>query len=493
MEITEVFAMARASGWIAIFLLVNALTLSACQNGSSGSGSSGSGSSGSGSSGISTYTISGTVSGLAANQSLSLQNNAGDTLIVPVDGAFQFATGLLAGASYAVTITAQPGGQQCVLNHASGTVGSSHVTDVFVTCVNQGVTVLHDFGSATGDGTTPQGGLVMDASGNLYGTTVNGGAYGLGTVFELSASGDYRVLHSFGSGTDGANPVATMIMDGAGNLYGTTVSGGESGRGTVFTLTPSTPERVVYSFGPAPDGANPQGKLVQVGNNLFGTTVSGGAFHNGGTVFQVTLSTGAEWVLHSFGDVSDGYAPYGGLLFAGSNGAFYGTTSAGGAADYGTLFSLIPSSDPSVPPRYTLTGSFVGSTDSHSPRSSLIQALFQYAGTAYEGGAYGKGTLFGPGLSYAFGSVAGDGANPWGAMVVDANGHLYGTTVNGGAKDMGTLFFRDTSIPRVVFAFDGSSGAHPYGDLMIDSNGFVYGTTSSGGAHGSGTMFRYVP
>ncbi|MGC9237993.1 MAG: choice-of-anchor tandem repeat GloVer-containing protein, partial [Thiomonas sp.] len=147
--------------------------------------------------------------------------------------------------------------------------------------------VLHSFGAGT-DGNTPYAGLVMDASGNLYGTTVVGGTNNTGTVFKITPAGAESVLHSFGAGTDGNTPYAGLVMDASGNLYGTTSSGGANGYGTVFKITTAGVESVLHSFGSGTDGNTPlAGLVMDASGNLYGTTDAGGA-NNNGTVFKIT-------------------------------------------------------------------------------------------------------------------------------------------------------------------------------------------------------------
>jgi uncharacterized repeat protein (TIGR03803 family) len=249
-------------------------------------------------------------------------------------------------------------------------------------------TILHSFG-ASGDGSQPYCALTVDSAGNLYGTTNVGGAYSKGTVFELTASGTESVLWSFGNGMDGANPIAGVIRDAAGNLYGTTEYGGAFGYGTVFKLTPSGTETILHSFDlNAADGAYPLARLVLYRGNLYGTTVNGGAYVEG-TVFEVTPS-GTETILHSFANNDiDGINPYAGLVLYKGN--FYGTTVAGGG-----------------------TGSVAGIVFEMTP-SGTETILHVFAGSP-------------------------DGAFPWGGVVFDKSGNLYGATLSGGANSFGAVF-----------------------------------------------------
>lgn len=248
--------------------------------------------------------------------------------------------------------------------------------------------ILHSFG-ASGDGSQPDCALTLDTSGNLYGTTNVGGAYSHGTVFELTASGTETILWSFGNGTDGANPVAGVIRDTTGNVYGTTEYGGAFGFGTVFKLTPSGTETILHSFDlNGTDGAYPIGRLVMYRGNLYGTTFSGGTYGDG-TVFKLTLS-GRETILHSFANNDiDGFDPYAGLTVYKGN--LYGTTVAGGGVGSvaGIVFEM------------TLSGS--------------ERILHVFGGNP-------------------------DGAFPYGGVAFDKTGNLYGTTHDGGANGVGAVF-----------------------------------------------------
>ncbi len=202
-------------------------------------------------------------------------------------------------------------------------------------------TVLHSFVvGGLGAGYYPQAGLIRDAAGNLYGTTSIGGTSFNGTVFKLQRGGKVTVLHSFSGGADGGTPYAALIGDAAGNLYGTTYFGGVSGLGTVFKLDKDGNETVLYSFAGGADGQWPYaGLLRDAAGNLYGTTVYGGT-SNRGTVFKLDKD-GNETVLHSFSFDVDGAYPYGGLI-RDSAGHLFGTTTYGGAFDSGTAFELIP-------------------------------------------------------------------------------------------------------------------------------------------------------
>lgn len=240
--------------------------------------------------------------------------------------------------------------------------------------------VLHNFGNGV-DGASPWAGLIIDATGNLYGTTHDGGTYGVGTVFELTPTGGggwtEKVLHSFNF-TDGGGPYGGLVMDAAGNLYGTTYAGGSGGWGTVFELTPTGgggwTEKVLFSFGDI--GGGPYAGLIfDSAGNLYGTTIGGGTYGYG-RVFELTPTGGGGWtekVLHSFGiiNATDGAGPYAGLIFD-SAGNLYGTTYSGpviNGAYVGTVFELQPTGGGW---RETVLYSFSNGTDGSSPYGGLV-------------------------------------------------------------------------------------------------------------------------
>jgi uncharacterized repeat protein (TIGR03803 family) len=274
-------------------------------------------------------------------------------------------------------------------------------------------TVLHNFSWNDEDGFNPMAGLIFDGAGNLYGTTSAGGSYGEGTVFELTpqAGGTWTetVLHSFAGGSsDGASPYAGVIMDATGNLYGTTYAGGgssfckisrSSGCGTVFQLAPGAggtwTETVLYIFPyfRSATGSHPYAGLISDAmGNLYGTTVNGGG-HGYGSVFKLTPGAGGTWtekVLHSFND-DDGDAPYGSLIFDAA-GNLYGTTS-GGARAVGSVFKLLPGADGKWTEK--VVHSFSSEGGGWNPHASLIfDAAGNLYGTTLDGGAYNDGTVF---------------------------------------------------------------------------------------------------
>jgi len=349
-------------------------------------------------------------------------------------------------------------------------------------------TVLYSFSGSNGDGASPNAGLTADSAGNFYGTTVYGGASSFGTVFKVTPSGSETVLYSFTGGSDGSNPNGGLIADGAGNLYGTATFGGASGAGTVFRLSPSGVLTVLHSFAWS-DGAFPYARLLaDNAGNLYGTTVNGGGA-SCGTVFKLAPD-GTMTVLYSFACSADGGAPYGGLI-ADSAGNLYGTTSGGGASSAGTVFKLTPSGTE------TVLYSFSGSPDGASPHAGLTaDSAGNFYGTTVHGGMSNAGTVFKLALGgtesvlYSF-TCGTDGANPNAALLMDSAGSLYGTSPGGCAASNGTVFKVTAGATTVLYSFaGGADGAIPYAPLIADGAGNLYGTTYSGGASFVGTVFK---
>lgn len=284
-------------------------------------------------------------------------------------------------------------------NNLYGTTdeGSSGAV-VFKVAANGTETVLYTFNNGT-EGSAPLAGLIQDAKGNLYGTTYDGGSYGYGNVFKLDTAGTETVLYSFSYGTDGAYPYAGLIRDASGNLYGTTNYGGDmtlcngTGCGVVFKLDTSGTETVLHTFtGIEGDGAFPLAGLIRdAKGNLYGTTNQGGGY-GFGTVFKLS-KTGNETVLYHFLGLSDGGYPYTGLA-RDAKGNLYGTTCGGGAANAGTVFKL------SKAGKEIVLHSFSG-TDGACPEAGLaMDGKGNLYGATFEGGdlscnaPYGCGVVF---------------------------------------------------------------------------------------------------
>jgi len=423
--------------------------------------------------------------------------------------------------------------------------------------------VLYSFQGSTNDGAVPAGGVVFDAAGNLYGATDQGGGQcppaQCGTVFQLappSKKGDpwtETVLHVFkgNASGDGNTPVGSVIIDSSGNLYGTTGYGGSGncvllgtkvGCGTVYELSPpkqkggAWTEAVLYSFPTPKQGYLPNGDLVfDSAGNLYGATMFGGghgttcnAFYQYcGAVFELSPpkqkdSKWTERVLHGFNGPSDGANPNGGLVLD-SKGAIYGTTYGGGidcpynsGMGCGTVFKLTPPTKISGLWTETVLHRFKTISDGIEPAAGLIsdgKGSF-YGTTRLGGGGFGEGTVFkvasrpdGTWKKYVLHSFQGqnDGTNPRSPVVLDAKGNLYGTASGGGSYFAGTVF-RLTKNPSgrwvfaAVYSFHGvnnGDAAFPSGNIVL-SAGNIFGTTEVGGSGsscqgGCGTVFEMRP
>jgi len=356
------------------------------------------------------------------------------------------------------------------------------------------------------NGQTPQASMILDNKGNLYGTTTQGGVHGYGAVFEVIVAGNKgpreRVLHSF---SINSNPVSSLVFDGMGNFYGTTVGGGKvneycpQGCGVVFELTTGGKYTVLYKFKGGFDGANPYGGLaIDSMGNLYGTTRNGGMGgpqYDCGTEFE--LSAGVETILYAFSG-SDGCYPTAGLVTDGY-GNLYGTTPQGGAG-YGTVFESDTFGD------LTTLHYFAGGSDGAYPLSSLVldDSGFVYGTTQQGGGAdcggTGCGTVYEvdptiPKETRLYSFMGGsDGAYPYSALAISGY-TLYGTTYSGGgAAGNGTVFEVQGTTETVLYRFDGSpDGINPVGGVVFGTDGHLYGTTTAGGTANRGTVYYVVP
>ncbi len=329
------------------------------------------------------------------------------------------------------------------------------------------LSVLHNLTLSEGD--APFAAVTFDQSGNLYGTAIGGGAYDSGTVFELisgSSGWTLSVLHSFGSGNDGWKPFADVVLDKAGNLYGTTQGS------TVYKLAPSSDgswtENTIYNFTAKDDGSTPEAGLIwdQAGS-LYGTTVYGGGYYSHcspgcGTVFKLVPTSGGGWkehILHRFNWAPggpDGFSPYGSVTFD-KAGNLYGTTAYGGSdnacfSGCGTIFKLTPLSN--------------------GRWKETILHFFHLDQSGYA---------------------------PFAAVVLDEAGNVYGTTAWGGVNNAGVVFKLSPGANgkwkySVLHRFTGPDGAQSNAGLIFDKSGkHLYGTTSLGGAHNGGVVFEITP
>jgi len=315
------------------------------------------------------------------------------------------------------------------------------------------------------DGASPESRVVFGPDGSLYGTTNYGGisncTNGCGTVYNMrppqkvcksaQCSWTETVLYEFTGGNDGGHPgLADLIFDPLGNIYGTTGSYGTSGVGVVYELSPSGggwTQSILLTFDRT-NGSYPEGGLLfdQAGN-LYGTASYGGQYTYG-VAYQLAPSSSAwsQNVLHAFQGLSDGIAPFGGLI-SDSAGALYGTTAVGGARNLGTVFELSPSG----------------------------------AGWNYS-------------ILYSF---TAQGA-PQDTLVMDAAGNLYGTTYGSASGEYGSVFKLSPSGGGWTYTnlhtfTGGHDGAHPWGSVALDAVGNLYGTTPDGGAYGAGAVWEITP
>jgi uncharacterized repeat protein (TIGR03803 family) len=372
----------------------------------------------------------------------------------------------------------------------------------------QTFSVIHSFTGGS-DGGNPLAGFTIGPAGTLYGTTNNGGASGAGTVFKVTPNGTQTVLYNFTGGTDGANPEASLVRDAAGNLYGTTIAGGASGAGTVFKVTGKGKETVLYSFTGEADGAKPEAALAtDAAGNLFGTTTAGGSNGNG-TVFKLThpKKKDGKWrekVLYSFGTGTDGATPVADVTFDAA-GNLYGTTSAGGAYTYGTVFQLKPSKSGWTE---NILYNFQMQSDGGVPYGGLIfDASGNLYGAATDGGdgSNGGGTIFeltpanGAWTFTVLYAMPGWGiSGTYRNLLMDASGNLYATTHCDGAYNAGTVYeltlSSGTWTYNSLYVFTGSTdGLYSYSNLVFDKSGNLYGTTNQGGSNGYGVIFKVQP
>ena len=379
----------------------------------------------------------------------------------------------------------------------------------------QTFTVLYSFAGYPTDGANPIGGLVMDAAGNLYGTTTYGGdancpgsGIGCGTVFELDAKGVETVLHNF-TGPDGAHSSANLVMDANGDLYGTTEFGGKgcvgndaTGCGVVFKLS-GKKETVLHRFTGGQDGAEPLGGLIMDASGaLYGTTELGGNTNCNpdGCGVVLKLVGKKETVLHSFKG-PDGAFPTAALLMD-SKGILYGTARYGGDfnCNCGVVFKLVGK-------KASVLHAFKGTPDGDVPAAGLFMDTKGnfYGTTALGGNSYNLGTIFEVSRSgkehvlYRFGPPLGHaGFSPQTRVIRDAAGNLYGTTLEGGKAGAGIVFeVSKDGKEKVLHNFCSASGcadgAFPAGDLIMDTKGNLYGTAYGGGVNANGTVFMIAP
>jgi uncharacterized repeat protein (TIGR03803 family) len=379
--------------------------------------------------------------------------------------------------------------------------------------------VIYSFAGGN-DGEYTDTDLVIDSAGNLYGTSVQGGNLGGGTVFRLSPSVTgwiHSVLYNFTGGADGGEPYKGVTLDARGNLYGTTVTGGggvcEGGCGVVFQLSPhgdTWRQTVIHTFAGGTDGSGPgSGVTFDRQGNLYGMTPTGGAFGLG-TIYEL-LPNGKTWdekILHDFTGGADGSSASAGRLIFDPAGNLYGVATAGGANGKGAAFKLTPVGDGTW--TFQTLYSFKGQPDAGFPYGGLVfDRAGNLYGTTYYDGANNLGSV------YELHPVAGgaweekvlysfkggkDGASSIGNLVLDAAGDLYGTTSEGGAScSCGTVFKLTPGgsgkwMETVVYRFHGApDGGFVYNGMVGDGSGTYYGATVHGGTSDDGTIYQFTP
>lgn len=380
--------------------------------------------------------------------------------------------------------------------------------------------VIYSFGGGS-DGEYADTDLVADKAGNIYGTSVQGGLSASGTVFELSPSGGnwiHTVLYSFTGGNDGGEPYKGVTLDAQGNLYGTAVTGGtgacEGGCGVVYKLTNSGgtwTQSVIHNFN-GNDGSGPgSGVTFDRHGNLYGVTPTGGA--NGlGVIYQMRPGTGGSWkfkVIHNFTGGSDGSSGMAGRLILDKAGNLFGVATTGGANGSGVAFELVRSQTGQF--TFKTLYPFKGQPDAGFPYGGL---LFDKAGnlygTTYYDGANDLGSVyqlapqsdgtFKERVLYSFKGTA-DGDGPISTLVADQAGNLYGTASENGAASCGCgTIFRLTHgangkwTESTAYNFTGvPDGAFVYNGMVVDSAGNMYGATVHGGTGNDGAIYQFTP
>jgi uncharacterized repeat protein (TIGR03803 family) len=360
--------------------------------------------------------------------------------------------------------------------------------------------VFYNF-SGSNDGQQARGTLIEVAN-RLYGTTSNAGDGGAGTVFAVNKDGsDFAVLHAFGGGpVDGANTWSGLMHAADGALYGTTLAGGSSGKGTIFRIdTDGSGYEVIHHFGGANDGQEPWAGLLEgADGKLYGAANTGG-MHINGVVFRLNKNGSNYEVLHHFdGGIGEGYRPQGTLIRS-ADGAIYGTTREGGIDNSGIVYTLQPDGS-----AFTTLHGFSGcGGDGMRSSSKLLSASDGYLyGTALQGGAFEYGAIFkmrpdgsNYQLLHSFRANPEDGINPYEGLSEGADGVLYGSTrFGGGADDAGTIFKlnKDGSDYEVIHRFTKTLGTAywPAGEIVVGSDGKLYGRSLAGGQSDVATVFR---
>lgn len=334
--------------------------------------------------------------------------------------------------------------------------------------------------------------LVQGTNGSLYGTTYNGGASNVGTVFSVTTSGTQTILYSFKGGTtDGANPTGGLTLGTDGNFYGTTQQGGTSSEGVIFQLTPAGTITILHNFDGTVDGAFPWGPpILGSDGNFYGTT-SGGGTNGSGIVYQIT-STGTFTTIYKF-DVTHGFSPIASPT-QGVDGFLYIPVSEGGSSFCGTIVQL------STAGVLNNSYSFPCASGGSFPIGPLVQAANgNFYSTTQDGGTNGEGTIYQvtTGLAvtvlHSFGATFGDGTFPGAGLLLATDGNYYGSTAEGGSLGDGILFNTTTSgTYSDLFSFNNTTNLtqmSPLAPPVQDTNGLLYGVTEFGGTKNDGTVY----
>ncbi len=333
--------------------------------------------------------------------------------------------------------------------------------------------------------------LVQGTNGNLYGTTYNGGKYSLGTVFNVSTTGSQKIIYSFRGGLDGANPTGGLTLGTDGNFYGTTQQGGTNSEGTVFKITPTGTLTILHNFNTFKDGAFPWGPpILATDGNFYGTT-SGGGMQSQGIVYTIT-SSGTFTQIYRF-DVTHGFSPIAPPT-QGTDGFLYIPVSLGGSNYCGTILQM------STAGIINNTYDFPCGSGGSFPIGPLVQASDgNLYSTTQDGGANGEGLIYQvtPSLAvtvlHSFGVNFGDGSFPGAGLLLATDGNYYGSTSDGGASGDGTLF--NTSISGTyssLYSFNNTANltqTSPLAPPIQATNGLLYGLTEFGGTSNDGTVY----
>jgi len=358
--------------------------------------------------------------------------------------------------------------------------------------------------------------LETDSAGNIYGTTVLGGEFGSGTIFQLTPTPNgwqHTVLYSFTGGVDGGEPYKGVTIDWRGNLYGTAVTGGsgscEGGCGVVYKLSKSRgtwSQTVIHAFTGGDDGSGPGARVtVDRGGNVYGMTPTGGTY-GVGTIYKIRPHAGS-WdfqVIHTFTGGADGATGSAGRMLL-QLGRLYGAATVGGLYGSGVVFALTPTAVGEWD--FRVLYSFHGQPDGSFPYGALLRASGKIYGTTYYGGENGIGVVYELSprrvgewdgrVIYSF-QTGSDGNSPISNLVRDPVGNLYGTTSEGGSGS-GTIF-KLTPIgggqwtESVVHAFEGPpDGGFSYNGMVVDRFGNFYGATVHGGTEDDGSVYKFTP